>query len=409
MRKTALALGLSVLLLMTTGCQKEEADAGIKENQTETEQTQTVEQLATQKETEVAALSEEEAKKLVTSAMDTIRTTLRDFADQYDWGYDRSLQPDLNIIKEALLPIATETYIDTNTDFFNQFYQYLETCAVLFPYIDTDVRFVMEQQNDELHIETLELATELNDGGQWTFDFMYEDDAWKLDQWSASGDAQLTQEEASKIVNSSDEEETYVFVQEVNRDGAKQYEFKQKYDGSIAYVNAETTYVTYNYDMVIETEPETVEEEPEEVVEVDASSVDTDVLINNFKRSSNPPSTGLDTKNYYLNYLSEIDAYNEAIYNGDGGSYGEYPYALVGYELYDAVLNEIWDVLFNNLDAQTFETLKSEQLQWIDEKEVASKAEGEGAGFLWPLVWYYWTATDFTVDRCNELLNTYFY
>ena len=75
------------------------------------------------------------------------------------------------------------------------------------------------------------------------------------------------------------------------------------------------------------------------------------------------------------------------------------------YELWDAVLNKLWDALEQTLDEETLHKLTDEQLIWIKEKEAAAKeagAELEDTS-LYPLA-VYPAATELTKSRVYELL-----
>lgn len=75
------------------------------------------------------------------------------------------------------------------------------------------------------------------------------------------------------------------------------------------------------------------------------------------------------------------------------------------YELWDEVLNKIWDSLGRTMDRDAFRVLQQEQREWIDEKEAyaldaAKEVEG---GSLYPTI-YYSAAAKATEERVYELL-----
>lgn len=75
------------------------------------------------------------------------------------------------------------------------------------------------------------------------------------------------------------------------------------------------------------------------------------------------------------------------------------------YELWDEVLNKIWDSLERTMDRDAFRVLKEEQRQWIDRKEAKmddAAAQVQG-GSLTATV-YYGTGAEITERRVYELL-----
>lgn len=75
------------------------------------------------------------------------------------------------------------------------------------------------------------------------------------------------------------------------------------------------------------------------------------------------------------------------------------------YELWDEVLNKIWDSLQRTMDRDAFRVLRQEQREWIDlrderAEEAASEVEG---GSLYPTI-YYSAAAKATEERVYELL-----
>ncbi|MBQ7000748.1 MAG: DUF1311 domain-containing protein [Oscillospiraceae bacterium] len=75
------------------------------------------------------------------------------------------------------------------------------------------------------------------------------------------------------------------------------------------------------------------------------------------------------------------------------------------YELWDEVLNKIWDALERTMDKAAFNVLKQEQLLWIDRKEAKmDDAAAEYAGGSLSASAYYGTGAEITERRVYELL-----
>ena len=75
------------------------------------------------------------------------------------------------------------------------------------------------------------------------------------------------------------------------------------------------------------------------------------------------------------------------------------------YELWDAVLNKVWDSLERTMDKDAFKVLKEEQLQWIDRKEARmDDAVAEVQGGSLSATVYYGAGAQITERRVYELL-----
>lgn len=75
------------------------------------------------------------------------------------------------------------------------------------------------------------------------------------------------------------------------------------------------------------------------------------------------------------------------------------------YELWDEVLNKIWDSLERTMDKDAFKVLKQEQLLWIDRKEAKmDDAAAQYAGGSLSAGAYYGTGAEITERRVHELL-----
>ena len=259
----------------------------------------------------------------------------------------------------------------------------------------------------------MELANDMHDGSLAFFDFIYDGETWKLDGWNYDSDIKLTREEAKVIIDELDDN-TYSFKEETEKDGAKHYVFEK--EGTILYLNSATTSISYEY------QQEEVGNQKEELVQNEESYYDTntedtstnqvdstEALINNYSKPDIPKFSGLNNKSYYSKHMLAIENYLESISaTADGSGWGSFLYSYTHYTLWDDLLNEVWADLKKNLDSTSFQSLKSEQLKWISDKETRSEeSRAEGGAYMWPSAFYYGTASMMTEERCIELINIY--
>ncbi|HCT91269.1 MAG TPA: hypothetical protein DF613_07810 [Lachnospiraceae bacterium] len=110
-----------------------------------------------------------------------------------------------------------------------------------------------------------------------------------------------------------------------------------------------------------------------------------------------------------LAYIEDTAASLEDSIENDPLTQAEYnEKTLELYELWDSALNTLWDTLKQTLDAETMNTLTAEQKDWITKKE--SEVEKSGAEFeggsMQPMIQNS-TAAEMTKDRVYELKELY--
>jgi len=362
MKKTAIAFGLSVLLLATTGCQEQETnEESVKQVSEEMEQATT--------------LSENAAKKLMEDTLTSISMTLREVDQAYDWYDDIDLF-DLDVIKEVLSPFATEKYIEDNYELLKYFYQSLESCETLFPNVNTEVRFLVEQNDQSLHLEGLELGNDMypDSSSTQSFDFIYTDGTWKLNQHESTnqGDIQLTLEEATLIVQPYNDS-AYTFEKEVEEGGEILYIFIND-SGDRLSVNRATGYcIGYTEESTKTTESVEVTEEEMEAETVSSSQT----------ASASPGSnaTKLPTKAEYLAKLDEVSS--QEVFSEDGSTFEIRMEYAQHYGLWDDALNELYGLLRENLSTEVSEDLLIKQRQWLSDfdAKVEHQARVENDGY----------------------------
>ncbi len=108
------------------------------------------------------------------------------------------------------------------------------------------------------------------------------------------------------------------------------------------------------------------------------------------------------------NIQKELDAMPEKKASDQGVTNAMKNYYGLSYEEYDKALNEIYGLLQNELSPDTMKELKSEQIEWIEQKEKMANEERltyEGGTF--ENVAYYISLYESTKERCYELVNLY--
>lgn len=118
-------------------------------------------------------------------------------------------------------------------------------------------------------------------------------------------------------------------------------------------------------------------------------------------------------KSQYLNRLNELSQSSYAEYENNIKDCCDADLAMYAERLYikwDAMLNEIWGVLTEQLPADQMEALTDNELAWIAEKEETGeqiKSNKDAAEMNFVMQTYYETFADMTRNRCYILVNMY--
>ncbi|GAA0764280.1 lysozyme inhibitor LprI family protein [Clostridium sartagoforme] len=108
------------------------------------------------------------------------------------------------------------------------------------------------------------------------------------------------------------------------------------------------------------------------------------------------------------NIQKELDALPEKKDSDAGITNAMRSYYGISYDMYDKVLNEIYDLLRNDLSPETMSDLQTQQIKWIQEKEAAANKESEQyKGGTFEFVAYNSSLYESTKKRCYELVNNY--
>lgn len=121
------------------------------------------------------------------------------------------------------------------------------------------------------------------------------------------------------------------------------------------------------------------------------------------------PTTGL-AKKYLLNFIDIQEEVNDFPYHEEKYLTTAGMLQLGGqeYNMWDALLNEIYDELKNTLPSETMDELTSLQIQWISDRDATAEAadkKNEG-GTMQPLL-VISSKRQSTKERCLELIKDY--
>ena len=218
----------------------------------------------------VVKLEQSEVKGLLRTNLDFIFEVFASAGEENGWNTTN--EPDFNILRPELLPFATESFIDTTLQEMSQEY-YCECDASFKPNIVYDVHFIFEEKEEnELHIEALEPATELsNTGLLWSFKLVKETDTWKMKEWNVqtleNQDLKLTKEEAETLLTNEQETPEFVEEYESETDGrAFLFRLKSANGERLVGISSENSSLLDDYEL--ETETNHSSENTSETVEV---------------------------------------------------------------------------------------------------------------------------------------------
>lgn len=137
-----------------------------------------------------------------------------------------------------------------------------------------------------------------------------------------------------------------------------------------------------------------------------------DVLDNIQKELNALPNKIEGSRKEFLERLDniqrELDSLPDKKFSDTGTTNAMKNYYGISDEKYDIVLNRIYDLLKKELTPETMERLKTEQIKWIEQKEVEAEKEIQKyAGKTHEWVAYYISSYESTKERCYELVNEY--
>jgi uncharacterized protein YecT (DUF1311 family) len=347
-----------------------------------------------------------EVQEIVKSNINGIYDAFDRLGDEQNWNTANAA--DFSIIRPEVLPFATEEFADTDLKTLSEEY-YCECDSFLKPTISYDVRFTFELKNEELSVNAIQPATEIERmGSAWNFIFIKEDGSWKLSQWNTHSlegeDLQLTQDEVALLFPEANKVN---FLKEYDsaEAGGKAYLFSvagehngHEYENESARSSKDTSYV-YDY--------QTESEEPQQP-ETTSSETQTQVTEGPEGSLGEVPDVKLTayTKPELLTQLDQLatqEIHRE--YQSDYQMMEDYGY---NYQLWDQALNHIYTEIKGKSTKSEFVKIRDEQRQWIADRDAAAQKryDKEGGGSLSRVVKIE-TLFTLTKERCYELVNAY--
>lgn len=368
-KKVFAALLLSTALL--AACQEQEVDKDIAEEAVE--------------ETEKAAIDVPSQAALVTLVdqhITGILAGLNTATEEFNLSDGTVTDAIYEAMKARFTNFGTTSYIDGDLKLIAKGFCYLGCDMAFFPMTMANALHVeLEQLNDE----TVKLAAThpadmmTSEGYQDIVTLKYDDGLWKIDEIQhKTVELQLSKEQAQQVLANWGYEGA-TFVEEIetteNDKQVKAYRFDAQ--GQPLLVSAVTGYV----------------EEGVQQVEKPATP-STSKLYNKYEAKIAEATQQVeDLGDAFTGYTTvEINEHMNEIVN-----------------VWDGLLNDMYQALKANLPENEFAALKAEQRQWIKERdayaEKTATEEAEG-GTMYTMV-YLSAISDYTEQRCSDFLYDY--
>ncbi|CAM4103778.1 hypothetical protein BAQ48_00195 [Bacillus luti] len=352
---------------------------------------------------EAPEVTEKEAKKIVRKSVDGIANSFSEMEKENGWS--RTNPGDLNTAKKGVKGLVTDKFVeDQLPESLKTFNRSRDTDMWPFPInIEPEMRLTYSQKNDILTIETIIPANDMGNAAEiWEFILVYKDGKWLIDKWSSHtpSDLKLTREEANEFLKIRNFKNV-VFVREENS-GDKKYIFKD--DTSLVAVDAKTSVLTINSDNQKE-EKVANKTSSQEHGNIKENNVSKHVISKEEKQNQKETSSAVGK----TKVLNELAALEKQETHGNVASDFEILNQIDGnYQLWDDKLNEIYNTLKNNMSADAFQSLKTEQIAWIKEKESQVKTilTNPMDGSM-KRIDAFEAGYNMTKERCYELVNKY--
>ncbi|MED0872661.1 lysozyme inhibitor LprI family protein [Bacillus mobilis] len=352
---------------------------------------------------EAPEVTQKEAKKIVRKSVDGIATSFSEMEKENGWS--RTNPGDLKTAKKGVKGLVTDKFVENQLpESLETFNRSRETDMLPFPInIEPEMRLTYSQKNDILTIETIIPANDMgNEAEIWEFILVYKDGKWLMDNWSVHtpSDLKLTREEANEFLKIRGFKNV-VFVREENS-GDKKYIFKD--DTSLVTVDAKTSVITINSDNQKE-EKVANKNSSQEHENIKENNVSKQVISKEEKQNKTETSSAVGK----TKVLNELAALEKQETHGNVASDNDIVNEIEGnYQLWDDKLNEIYNILKNNMSADAFQPLKTEQIAWIKDKESQVKAIGtDPMNGSMRRIEAREAKYNMTKERCYELVNRY--
>lgn len=352
---------------------------------------------------EAPEVTEKEAKKIVRKSVDGIANSFSEMEKENGWS--RTNPGDLNTAKKGVKGLVTDKFVENQLpESLKTFNRSRDTDMWPFPInIEPEMRFTYSQKNDILTIETIIPANDMGNAAEiWEFILIYKDEKWLIDKWSSHtpSDLKLTREEANELLKIRNFKNV-VFVREENSDD-KKYIFKD--DTSLVTVDAKTSVITINSDN--QKEEKVANKNSSQEHENNKENNVSKHVISKEEKQNKKETSSVVGKTKALNELAALEKQER---HGNVASDTEILNQIDGnYQLWDDKLNEIYNTLKNNMSADAFQSLKTEQIAWIKEKESQVKTIGTNPmdGSM-RRIDAFEAGYNMTKERCYELVNRY--
>lgn len=352
---------------------------------------------------EAPEVTEKEAKKIVRKSVDGIANSFSEMEKENGWS--RTNPGDLNTAKKGVKGLVTDKFVENQLpESLKTFNRSRDTDMWPFPInIEPEMRFTYSQKNDILTIETIIPANDMGNAAEiWEFILIYKDEKWLIDKWSSHtpSDLKLTREEANELLKIRNFKNV-VFVREENSDD-KKYIFKD--DTSLVTVDAKTSVITINSDN--QKEEKVANKNSSQEHENNKENNVSKHVISKEEKQNKKETSSVVGKTKALNELAALEKQET---HGNVASDTEILNQIDGnYQLWDDKLNEIYNTLKNNMSADAFQSLKTEQIAWIKEKESQVKTIGTNPmdGSM-RRIDAFEAGYNMTKERCYELVNRY--
>lgn len=352
---------------------------------------------------EAPEVTEKEAKKIVRKSVDGIANSFSEMEKENGWS--RTNPGDLDTAKKGVKGLVTDKFVeDQLPESLKTFNRSRDTDMWPFPInIEPEMRLTHSQKNDILTIETIIPANDMGNAPEiWEFILVYKDGKWLIDKWSSHtpSDLKLTREEANEFLKIRGFKNV-VFVRGENS-GDKKYIFKD--DTSLVTVDAKTSVLTINSDNQKEAKVAN-KNSSQEHENIKENNVSKHVISKEEKQNKKETSSAVG-KTKALNELATLEKQET---HGNVASDHEILNEIEGnYQLWDNKINEIYNTLKNNMSADAFQSLKTEQIAWIKDKESQVKTIGTNPmnGSM-RRIEAKEAKYNMTKERCYELVNKY--
>ena len=415
MRKTSILAGTLAAALLLTGCQESkveekveaETKAEVKKENTEKEK---VEAKETVEEIKAPSMEKEAVTKLINTTLESVKTALDTAWEENNWN--SSTEADLNVFKEKLRNVTSEEFVDTQIQDMmdNKYYEGTDIRYLPFG-IRTEIKLDIKQDENTLEAVSFIPEDYINSGALYTFTFNYIDNKWILKDLTGEPliNLGLTIEESQQLIENYLGYSEVSFKEDKQTDKGTVFVFSLGNDATLTYNPNTTEFIEEYPEVKKEEEPqEDISSENVDYAELDAKAEE---IVKGFKREEPSPGT-IKSQAYYgkllyaiQDYMRNVDGYDEQEY---GKWAGQYPFSKAEYLLADQVLNEVWGILKKDLEPSQFETLKEEQIKWLEEAEAdARKSEESADNELMGRDYYYGFLFADVITRCEELINTY--